>query len=74
MGCLNLLVNIVMIWNTVYMSEVIAQLKCEGYKISNDDLKHLSPCRREHINPYGKYRFNLDKVPKGKLRPLRNAA
>jgi len=71
-GCLNVLLNIVMIWNTVYMAEVIDQLVHEGYPINEADLKHLSPARRGHINPYGKYHFNLDDRPKGKLRPLRN--
>lgn len=55
--CLNLIVNAVVVWNSVYMWEVIRQLQAEGYKISEEDLKHLSPARFEHINVFGKYYF-----------------
>lgn len=72
-GCLNLLINIVIIWNTVYMSAIIDKLRSEGNDINDDELKHLSPVRQEHINPYGKYRFNLDNFSIGKLRPLRSS-
>jgi hypothetical protein len=71
-GCLNLLINIVTVWNTVYMAEIIDQIKREGGIINDDDLKHLSPARRGHINPYGKYQFNLSNSLKGRLRPLRD--
>lgn len=70
-GCLNLLINMVVVWNTVYMAKVIDQLKLEGHEISDDDLKHLSPARRGHINPYGKYEFDFDALKEGELRPLR---
>lgn len=70
-GCLNLLINMVIIWNTVYMAEVLEQLKQEGLEINEEDLKHISPARREHINPYGKYQFDLSNPLKGRLRPLR---
>lgn len=71
-GCLNLATNAVITWNTVYMHKVIEELRAEGYDISADDLKHISPARYEHINPYGKYEFNIDKVlNRKKLLPLR---
>lgn len=40
---LKLLSNAVVVWNTVYMQEVIAQLRAEGYPVQDDDLAHLSP-------------------------------
>lgn len=70
-GCLNLIVNAVVIWNTVYMNAVIAQLKHEGLEIKDEDLKHIAPSRHEHINPYGRYQFNMTNNLNGKLRPLR---
>jgi hypothetical protein len=71
-SCLNLVTNAVVTWNTVYMAEGIEQFKREGYPISEDDLAHISPARHEHINPYGKYSFNIEKWLNGrKLRPLR---
>lgn len=70
--CLNLVTNAVIVWNTVYMAAVIEQLKREGYPVQEDDLKHLSPARYDHINPYGQYHFNVEEVLNRKgLRPLR---
>jgi TnpA family transposase len=71
-GCLNVATNAIVAWNTVYMQAVIDQLKAEGYDVQDDDLKHISPARHEHINPYGKYEFNVETVLAMKgLRPLR---
>ena len=72
-SCLNLAVNAIILWNTVYMQAIIKQLREEGYQISDDDLKHLAPARHEHINPYGHYTFNIQQELHRKgLRPLRN--
>lgn len=70
--CLTLVTNAVIIWNTIYMAAVLDYLKQQGYPIHEEDIAHLSPARFEHINPYGKYRFDLaeDQNRKG-LRPLR---
>ena len=71
-GCLNLLTNAAIVWNTVYMAKVLEALREQSYDVDEDDLRRLSPARYEHINPYGKYRFELDKaLPHGHLRPLR---
>ncbi len=36
-------------------------------------LVHLSPARFEHINPYGRYEFDVAKTfSRQSLRPLRN--
>jgi TnpA family transposase len=69
--CLNLLTNSVIAWNTVYMSAAIERLRIEGHPIQEADLAHLSPCRYEHINPYGKYGFEAKDLGGAKLRPLR---
>jgi len=56
------------------MQAVIEQLRKEGYQITEEDLKHLSPARYEHINPYGHYTFNVQQALERKgLRPLRNS-
>src|SRR5712691_2691343 len=52
-GCLNLLTNAVVAWNTVYMAAAIEQLRTEGYPVREEDIAHLSPARFEHLNPYG---------------------
>ncbi len=56
--CLNLVTNAIVTWNTVYMNADI-------------DLGHLSPALYGHVNPYGKYRFEIEgRAPS--LRPLRS--
>jgi hypothetical protein len=71
-ACLNLVVNAITVWNTVYMQAALEQLKSEGYEINEDDVKQLSPARSEHVNMYGKYYFNIEEGLKRKgLRELR---
>jgi rRNA maturation protein Nop10 len=51
---------------------VLDTLRAEGYAVREEDLSHLSPARHTHINPHGKYRFNLDEeLSRQELRPLR---
>ena len=72
-GCLNLVTNAIVVWNTVYMWEVIEQLRREGREINEDDISHLSPARYEHINVFGKYSFPVKEEMKRKgLRQLRS--
>ena len=67
--CLNLVTNAIVTWNTVYMNAAIERLRAEG-RIGRDiDLGHLSPALYGHVNPYGKYRFEIEgRAPS--LRPL----
>lgn len=70
--CLNLLTNIVIVWNTIYIQEVINQLYSEEYEINDLDFEHISPAPFEHINRLGKYSFNTNFELNNKgLRPLR---
>lgn len=39
--------------------------------MQDEDIAHLSPARYEHINPYGKYHFDIEQRFR-KLRPLRS--
>ena len=72
---LNLVTNAVIVWNTVYMAEVVAQLKREGSPIQESDLAHIWPTRYEHINVYGRYHFNIEEARRRKgLRPLRQSS
>jgi TnpA family transposase len=72
-SCLNLMTNAVVAWNTIDMMAALDALTAEGYAVEGDDLVHLSPARYEHINPYGKYRFELDaEWSRTTLRPLRH--
>ena len=69
--CLNLVTNAIVTWNTVYMNAAIERLRAEG-RIGRDiDLGHLSAALYGHVNPYGKYRFEIEgRAPS--LRPLRS--
>jgi len=58
-NCLNLIVNAVIVWNTVYMQAAVEHLRLTGQQITEDELSHLSPVRFEHINVHGKYSFDI---------------
>lgn len=55
--CLNLLVNCVLVWNTVYMQLALEALRKEGISIKESDLARLAPSRFRHINVFGRYYF-----------------
>ena len=40
-GCLNLVTNAVVTWNTVYMAAVIDRLRAEGKTVSDEDIARL---------------------------------
>lgn len=44
-GCLNLVTNAVILWNTVYMAAAVEQLKEEGYPVQDSDLAQVWPTR-----------------------------
>ncbi len=68
---LTLVTNAVIVWNTRYIDVIIKQLRREGYEINDKDIKHISPCRFEHINKHGKLSFNVEKEWKRKgIRPI----
>jgi TnpA family transposase len=56
---LNLLLAVIVVWNTVHMQACLRRLKADGRPVADDDLKHLSPLLREHIGIYGQYSFDL---------------
>jgi hypothetical protein len=58
--CLNLLTDAVILWNTVRYGEILEGQRAEGFPVNDEDLVHLSPTRYGHVNPYGRYRFDLD--------------
>ena len=69
--CLNLVTNAVVVWNTRYIAAAADALREGGHEVRDADLAHLSPTRFEHVNRYGRYRFDVDGVPQTGLRPLR---
>ena len=73
LGTLGLVVNVIVLWNTIYMDAVLQQLRREGYPVREEDVGRLSPLIHDHINLLGRYSFALpDAVLRGELRHLRN--
>jgi len=73
LGTLGLVVNMIVLWNTIYMDAALRQLKAEGYPVHAADVARLTPLRWSHINMLGRYAFVLpDAIARGELRPLRN--
>jgi TnpA family transposase len=73
LGALGLVLNMIVLWNTVYMEAALAQLRAEGHPVNEADVARLSPLLHEHINMLGRYSFSVpDSVARGELRPLRD--
>jgi TnpA family transposase len=73
LGALGLVLNIIVLWNTLYIDAVLEQLRREGYPIKDEDVARLSPLGFEHINLLGRYTFSMpESVQRGELRPLRS--
>ncbi|WP_137136512.1 Tn3 family transposase [Rhizobium sp. FKY42] len=73
LGALGLVVNLVVLWNTIYMDAAIDQLVAEGYEVRPEDVARLSPLSFRHINMLGRYAFTVPEfVARGELRPLRD--
>lgn len=67
LGGLGLVMNIIVLWNTLYINGVLEQLQAEGYSMQTEDVALL--------NLLGRYAFVVpDSVLRGELRPLRNPA
>ena len=75
LGALGLVLNMIVLWNTIYMEEALNQLRVSGFPVRDEDVARLSPLQHEHINMLGRYSFSVpEAVAKGELRPLRNPA
>lgn len=74
LSALGLVVNIIVLWNTIYMDAALNQLRAEGHEILDEDIARLSPfIHEQHINLLGRYSFAVpEAVKRGELRPLRN--
>ncbi|RMR76700.1 hypothetical protein ALP80_200098 [Pseudomonas savastanoi pv. fraxini] len=75
MSALGLVVNMIVLWNTLYMDAILTQLRHEGYPVRPEDEARLSPFGHEHINMLGRYSFSVpEAVARGELRPLGKAS
>ncbi len=71
LGALGIVVNLVVLWNTIYMDAALDRLRAEGHEVLPADVDRLSPLRFRHINMLGRYAFTLpDTVARGEHGPL----
>lgn len=62
-----------MVWNTVYIQEVLKKHQADGNIVDENDFEHLSPARFAHINRLGRYTFQkVEQFEDNGLRPLRS--
>jgi len=72
LGALGLMVNMIVLWNTLYMNKALEYLKVGGMKLREEDIRRLTPLGYDHIRLLGRYDFTLREKPEaGGLRPLR---
>jgi TnpA family transposase len=61
-SCLSILHNAVVAWNTIQVGKIVSQLRGEGQQIEDETLSHVTPLLRKHINPFGRYYFDLNRI------------
>ena len=61
-SCLSVLHNAVVTWNTLHIGPVVEQLRAEEHPIDDTILSLTTPLLRKHINPFGKYHFDLERM------------
>jgi hypothetical protein len=59
----HLVANAVIFQNVVDLTEILQQLKREGYLWERDDVAALSPYITAHIKRFGDYFFDWEQVP-----------
>lgn len=71
LSALNLIINAINIWNTLYLEKAINYKESIGEYIDYNLIPHISPLGWEHINMLGEYTFNLNELETKELhRPL----
>ncbi len=74
LGALGLVVNAIVLWNTLYIQKALDYLRHTGMDIRDEDIRRLTPLGFDHIRLTGRYDFTLTARPEiGGLRPLRRS-
>ena len=68
---LNLTIAAITLWNTVYLSRAVAELRVQGEVLPDTLLAHIGPLGWEHISFNGDYVWPSEPFKDG-FRPLRN--
>ena len=70
-NALNIIINAISVWNTLYLAKAIEFKKDKG-NLKEEMLNHISPLGWEHINFLGEYKFDSSQMTTLKaLRPLK---
>lgn len=73
LNALGLVVNALILWNTIYMDRALEHLRFQGLTIYLEDIARLSPLGHLHINVLGSYHFELaEAIQHGGFRSLRS--
>jgi Tn3 transposase DDE domain-containing protein len=72
LGALGLMVNVIVLWQTLYIQAALDHLVASGHEIDPVDVARLSPLGHPTINLQGRYRTTSR--ARGGLRPLRTPA
>jgi TnpA family transposase len=59
----HLVANLVIFHNVATMTRIIKQLIAEGHTITPEILERIAPYQTEHINRFGSYLLQFDRVP-----------
>lgn len=57
-SALSLIMDVISVWNAVYLQRSIEYIEANGKEIDKDLLKHISPQNYEHITFLGHYNFD----------------
>jgi len=69
---LGLVVNAIIVWNTLYLERALDALRAAGHTVRDEDVARLSPLVHEHVNVLGRYSFSLSEdLQRGEWRPFR---
>jgi TnpA family transposase len=72
LGALGLVLNCIVLYNTIYTQRALDELEADGYEIRREDIRRLSPLGYEHIILTGRYHLILpDPIPPRRIRPLK---
>lgn len=61
-SCLSVLHNAVVAWNTLHIGRVVEELRTEGHVLDEPTLALTTPLLHKHVNPYGRYHFDVDRM------------
>jgi hypothetical protein len=73
LGALGLVINCIVLWNTVYMNAPLCELRAQGHPVLDADVRRLHPFRRRHLAVTGDYSFLLPAARREDARAARRS-